>query len=261
MDVRKNKNVVALMYHAIAPERTKDTYTISYPDFREHMNYLSEHGYTCILADEYQTSLLGKKTLPQKTVLLTFDDGHASDYHVVLPVLKEFGFSATFFVTTDWIDTPGYMTSSEIAELKASGMSVQSHAKTHVFLNELDCKGIDEELADSKKRLERIIGDEVIYISFPGGRYNDDVIICAKKLGYRGLFTSVPFSLSVDEPLFLGGRQSMKYTSAVLNFHKVMNPGYTEKLLVTWRHTAKSLLKMLIGNRLYYKLWKSVMKE
>jgi len=75
-----------------------------------------------------------------------------------LSVLQKFGFSASFFVTTDWIGTPGYMSAEQLRGLKAVGMSVQSYAKTHRFLDRISPEEQFAEIDASKKTLEGILG-------------------------------------------------------------------------------------------------------
>ena len=104
-----------------------------------------------------------------RRVALTFDDGTRSHFDHAVPALRARGMSATFFVTTDWIGRPGYMTWNELRQLVAWGMSVQSHSRTHAFLSTLDEASLREELAGSKRVLDAELGQDTDQIALPGG--------------------------------------------------------------------------------------------
>lgn len=192
-----------LTYHRLSKEKKKKRYTITEKDFAEHISFLHKNNYQCILVDDYYKSILdGKLKKTNKNIIITFDDGHDSDFELALPILKRYKFKANFFITTDWIGKSGYMTAGQLRNLKKEGMSVQSHAKSHFFLDEMDNGEIHRELGESKERLESIIADKIKFLSFPGGRYNRSVVNAAKKFNYSALFSSHPFQFKKEGRLF-----------------------------------------------------------
>jgi len=250
-----------LMYHDLASGKTreqiKDSYTLAETDFTAHMEHLRSNGYRPVLVDDYYRSLQDPSVkLPDRSVAITFDDGHESNLTVAVPILRRFGFRATFFITTDRTGTDGYMDVGQLQELKKAGMSVQSHAKTHLFLSELGEAELASELAVSKRVLEGIAGAGVDFISFPGGRYNGAVLEQAKKAGYRACFSSVPFYLKRFDGLFLVGRCAVRYAAGTTTFERVMGMGALGRLSLTAACYAKDLLKKILGNDAYYALWK-----
>lgn len=102
-------------------------------------------------------------------VALTFDDGHETHYREVFPLLAERHVTATFFVTSSWVGTPGYVTWEQLREMAAVGMSIQSHTATHPFLSELGAVQAERELATSKADIEQNVGHPCTTLALPGG--------------------------------------------------------------------------------------------
>jgi len=249
-----------LTYHKLVKEtrdRTLDSYTIAEADFITNLQFLASEKYHPILVDDYYRSLKDPSVkLPDKCVLITFDDGHESNLTVAVPILKRFNFKASFFITTDRIKDPGYMDHIQLRELKKSGMSVQSHAKTHKYLSEMNAHELSNELVESKKILTDTLGVDVPFLSFPGGRYNDAVLEFAKKSNYLACFSSKPFYYKELDDLLLIGRCTMRYISGKTPFEEILNLNFFGKSSMIAAHYGKDFLKKALGNDIYYALWK-----
>lgn len=251
-----------LIYHQLSEKKVNNQYVINIKDFIAHLEYLYCNNYTCILIDNYYKSLFNPSfEVSENSVIITFDDGYESDYTLALPALKKFNFKGNFFITTDWIGNNGYMQHEQLRALKKEGMSVQSHSKSHLFLSELASNQIGYELSESKKSLQDIIGCEVSFLSFPGGRFNLDVIECAKDLGYSALFSSVPFTLKRYENICVIGRYGIRYINGKVNFERIMNLNILEQNWVKGAYYCKDLLKKVLGNDVYYYLWQKYIKK
>ena len=101
--------VPILMYHYISqPPADADIYRVDLsvtPDnFRQQLAWLRDNGYTAIDYDDLSTAIVGMAELPEKPVLLTFDDGYLDNYTQAFPILQRHGLNATFYVTTNCID-------------------------------------------------------------------------------------------------------------------------------------------------------------
>lgn len=249
-----------LTYHKLVKQtkdRTLDSYTISEADFIAHLQFLASENFQPVLVDDYYRSLKDPSVmLPDKCVLITFDDGHESNLTIAVPALKKFGFGASFFITTDRIKESSYMDHAQLRELKKSGMSVQSHAKTHKFLSELGAQELSNELVESKKILTDILGVDVPFISFPGGRYNDTVLKFSKRANYLACFSSKPFYYKQLGEMLLIGRCTMRYISGKTPFAEILNLNFFGKSAMITAHYAKDFLKKVLGNDMYYALWK-----
>jgi len=128
----------------------------------------------------------------KRAISITFDDGWDSDYKIAFPVLKEYGFKATFFITTDWINKKGYVQEKWLKEMSQSGMEIGSHTLSHRYLTRLSEDKVYKEFYDSRCKLEDILGKEVTAVSIPGGEYNGKIIKLAYKAGYKIIATSKP---------------------------------------------------------------------
>jgi peptidoglycan/xylan/chitin deacetylase (PgdA/CDA1 family) len=124
------------------------------------------------------------------SVVLTFDDGRASDFEVAFPLLLEAGTRAEFFVNTAAIGRPGFLSWRQMAEMQARGMSFQSHGHDHVDLTPLPRRVVEWQLDESKRRLEDRLGSPVEFLAAPYGRLSRRVVEVAGQVGYRAVCTS-----------------------------------------------------------------------
>jgi peptidoglycan/xylan/chitin deacetylase (PgdA/CDA1 family) len=121
-----NRTIPVLLYHRlggvhhplyITPER-----------FDAQIQTLKEHGFTSLSLQQYEAYILGTTTkLPEKPLLITFDDGDIDNYELASPILKRHGFKATFFIPTSFMDRQDCITTSQILEMHHAGMSFASH--------------------------------------------------------------------------------------------------------------------------------------
>jgi len=102
-------------------------------------------------------------------VAITFDDGTRGQFDHAVPALLARNMTATFYVTTEWVGLPEYMTWNELEQLVEWGMSVQSHTRTHPFLSQVDDQRLWSELMESRLVLNRRLSQETSEIAFPGG--------------------------------------------------------------------------------------------
>src|SRR5712692_5534407 len=103
----KEKKVPILMYHSVSNHATKKfrQFTVSPALFADHMAYLYQHAYTPITITQLINARMQEKpTLPERPVVLTFDDGFADFFTEALPVLKLYSFVATLYVATSFIN-------------------------------------------------------------------------------------------------------------------------------------------------------------
>ena len=162
------------------------------------MAYLAAEGYTTITIDEMMDAYEHGTPLPEKPVIITFDDGYADNYENAYPILKKYGFKATIFLIYDFTNTyPNYLTWDQIAEMKESGLiRFESHTMTHANLAELtSIDDLRHEIADSHDLLSEKLGYDMHYIAYPGGRVNAEIEEITRAAGYRGGFT-VHYGLS-----------------------------------------------------------------
>lgn len=183
-----------LMYHEVeTPERApvyRDPgyvrYVIDEETFRSQLDWLTANQFRGVSVGE----ALDRHDTHLRTVALTFDDGCESDAEVAAPLLADHGFNGTFYVVTDWIARPGFMSATQIRRLAAAGFEIGSHSASHRFLSDLDAAELRRELVESRQRLEEITGQPVVHLSCPGGRHNALVARAAREAGYETMATS-----------------------------------------------------------------------
>ncbi len=209
------------------------------------MEYLQREGYRTFLLEDLH--LLD--VWPEKSVVLTFDDGHESNYTLALPVLQEYGFKAEFFITTGWIGTPHYLIEEQILGLLRAGMGVGSHGVTHSFLTDLSSEKASFELSMSMKELQRITGHPIQSLSFPGGRMTKQVHIQALQTGFRYICSSEPYMCTKLSDNVAIPRFAINERITLQVFSSLLRDG--EPFLKLVRYRVLVLIKCFLGNRLY----------
>ncbi len=176
---------VCLLYHDVAP-RDSDYFATPAPAFGVQLDALRAAGYRgCSIAAALEAGPL------ERCAAISFDDGNRGQYAAAFPALAERGMTATFFITTAWVGRPGYVTWHELREMRAAGMSIQSHTRTHPFLSELGASALAEELRGAKTELDHELGQETDTLALPGGDFpRGRFAPLVLEAGYRVVATS-----------------------------------------------------------------------
>jgi len=191
------QTIPILTYHKFS-DNVADPVTVTRKAFEDQMRFLKTNGYKVIGLDEFFDFLELKKPVPRKSVVITFDDGWRSTYDIAFPILKKYGYPSTLFVYTDFISEGGSgMTWNILREMMNGGVSIQSHTKSHRYLDRRLAKesfrkyfdAVKEELDDSAKIIRRHLNTDVKYLAYPYGDTNHLVAAVAEKSGYRGALT------------------------------------------------------------------------
>lgn len=181
-------NVPILNYHMVGD--LSIALCISADGFDQQMKYLFDNGYTTITPDQLLAHMKYGKPLPEKPVMITFDDGYLDNYTTAYPILKKYEQKAVFFLITGYIGVdPRFMNWQQAKEMSDNGMSMQAHTVNHVNLTKLAPEEAYRELAESKRTLEEELGKPVRYLAYPEGGVNKSVAQLAKTAGYRGAFS------------------------------------------------------------------------
>ena len=186
------------MYHYISvPPEDADKYRINLsvpPEtFRAQMQYLADNGYTTIDLYDLSRAIVDKQDLPEKPIILTFDDGYLDNYENAYPILEEVGFKGTFFIPTEFIDfgREGYMNWAQIEEMSAKGHRMEPHSRTHPDLRDRRREFLIWEILGPIETLEAHIGYKPRYFSYPAGRYDEKVINLLQELDMWGAVTTM----------------------------------------------------------------------
>lgn len=180
--------VPVLNYHQVN-NRFNTVLTMKPENFDEQMKYLHDNDYHTITLEQFDAYMRGESDLPDRPVLITFDDGYIDNYQEAFPILKKYHMGATIFLIVNLVGTKGYLTWDQVAEMSQHGIEFGSHTMSHKPLTSFDAQGARHELVDSKAAIESHIGQKVTFIAFPEGKFNDMVMEETKKAGYAYAFT------------------------------------------------------------------------
>ena len=142
------------------------------PILEYHMVDLQREGYTTITLLDYLRAKKGKQELPEKPIILTFDDGYEDNYTQMLPLLEARGMRAVVFVVTNDIGLPDYLTWDELRDMSRRGIEIGSHTANHQPLTTMSEAEQQEEMHLSKLLLEWNGLPTVYTFSYPNGAYD-----------------------------------------------------------------------------------------
>lgn len=165
------QGTLILEYHKIN-DRTKDDYTVSTADFAAQMDALKEDGYTTISVLDFLRAKKGKQELPEKPVIVTFDDGYSDNYTEALPILEKRGMKATLFMVTNDIGLPGYLSWDQLFDMEKRGIELGSHTANHLPLTNMTLDEARDELQKSKLQMEWKGLKTIFVLSYPNGKYD-----------------------------------------------------------------------------------------
>ncbi len=194
----KGLGAAVLCYHDVGTDPANRTDYYVTPDrFRSHLEWITHWGLTIVPLGEIVDRLLAGRSL-DGLVAVTFDDALLGVRDHAVPILESLHVPATVFVVADvlGVDPPFWpgarrtLTAPELATAVESGLiTVGSHTCTHVSLPDVDEGVRRRELADSRTRLESIVGATTDLLAYPSGHYDLDVERDAASAGYRAAFT------------------------------------------------------------------------
>jgi peptidoglycan/xylan/chitin deacetylase (PgdA/CDA1 family) len=185
------------MYHYVAPlPPDADVYrrdlTVSPEDFEAQLEYLSGAGYNTITLTDLHRHLNEGRPLPEKPIILTFDDGYRDAYTVVFPLLQRYNFVGTFFVlaTPAHFEAPSYLTWAMMEEMAQAGMEIQGHGRDHIDLRGRSYDFLVYQLLGVKEAVENHTGQPVVFFCYPSGQYDANVLSVLESAGYWGGVTA-----------------------------------------------------------------------
>jgi peptidoglycan/xylan/chitin deacetylase (PgdA/CDA1 family) len=166
--------------------------TVSPELFEAQLAYLKEAGYeTVTLKDLYDALSVGRP-LPEKPVVLTFDDGYKDAYTHAWPALEEYGFVGEFFVlaTPSHYEAAHYVTWNDLREMSDAGMSIQGHGRDHYDLRGRSYEFLVFQILGIKEAVEAHTDRPVTFFCYPSGKYDESVVSVVESAGYLGGVTT-----------------------------------------------------------------------
>jgi GT2 family glycosyltransferase/peptidoglycan/xylan/chitin deacetylase (PgdA/CDA1 family) len=201
LDRRFGLAVPALLYHHVgpAPRGRRPALSISPRQFERQIAWLARAGYVGIRPSEWLAWRSGSASLPDRPVLITFDDGYADTAAWALPILRRHGFGAAVYVVTGELagtnrwDRPGrdelaLLSADQVRHWAAQGIEFGAHTRRHVDLLTVSESRARDELVGSRDDLARILGLAVASFAYPYGRW-DAATLAGARASFELAFT------------------------------------------------------------------------
>lgn len=204
--------------------------------FESILRKLKERDFRTLLISDVIEWLEGKRVFPERSVVLTFDDGYESLYFRAFPLLEELRFKATVFLTTEYcgksnnwptqtsdIPSLSLLKWQQIKEMVQSVFDVQAHTRTHPVLTQLSPECVINELVGSKLDIEDRLGKRVRFFAYPYGRYNNGIYGLVREYFDAACCTSLSFAY-LRSDRYLLERVDMYYFSGLLSSNIFWSP-------------------------------------
>lgn len=244
----RDAGVRILVYHSINNVNIKNDklrMTVPVELFKKQIEFLINSGYKIISLDDLTGYILGDKTVSQKSIVLTFDDGFRDNFYHVYNILKSKYIKATFFLACNYIDSGSHFPWNENCGLPASpmswkdisimaegGMDIGSHALSHTKLGNA-CSGngnsIYMEVEESKKMIENRIKVDVRHFAYPIGNktsYNNFTENIIKASGYLSACLNIFGSNKIGDNIFRLKRTRVDWNDTIFKFRMKLCGAY-----------------------------------
>lgn len=182
------RRVPVLTYHAIDDEPSVTSVSVS--RFRDHVAWLRDNRWHSLILDEllrgFQT-----RSWPDRSIVLTFDDGFASVVDVALPELTSAGLSAIVFAAAGRLGRTGLLDPQGLRDAHKAGLEIGSHAITHVPLTSVPLRAAREEVVRSRAALEDVLGAPVRCFAYPFGDESSAIVDQVRRTYDAGFSTTL----------------------------------------------------------------------
>jgi peptidoglycan/xylan/chitin deacetylase (PgdA/CDA1 family) len=213
--------VPILLYHHIGISEKGSPYYVSVEEFEKHMALLDAWGYKTISVELLVKAIQQGAELPNRPIILTFDDGSETVHTQALPIMQQYGFTGTAYIVYNWIGAGLYMDRKQILALRYAGWEIGSHSISHINLRQRPGKQEDE-IVSSRRRLQEYLGIPIMSFAYPFGANDPSSLTFVREAGYlaaMGLGTSVHQS---EENLFYLYRREIQSDDDIYTFSQFL---------------------------------------
>src|SRR5450432_747726 len=187
------KQVPILCYHQIRDWKPTDSkvsrdYIVPPAAFAAQMRMLADSGYHTITPDQLYAYLISGARLPEKPIILSFDDTDLDQFTTAYPEMKKYGFKGLFFIMTVSLGRPHYMSRDQVRALSDDGNTIGSHTWDHHNVKKYEGSDWIIQLDKPTKQLEQITGKSIRYFAYPFGLWNTAAFPELKKRGFVAAF-------------------------------------------------------------------------
>lgn len=260
------------MYHQVSHEPHPNylEYTVTAKAFAAHMRILKTLGFKPISFKQLIDYKNRVVTLPSKPVIITFDDGMQDAIDNAVPILKNSGFTAVFYIPTDYVGRKSSWMIPEVnvefqvidwatvKSLDNMGFEVGAHSMSHPHLDKVSLDDCYKELSESRQKLEEVLGHEVRHMAYPFGDYNERVITLVDECGYVTACTTEEGIASLNNDMLTYPRLNMGIDAELLNFLCKINSadspiGIIARRMQAVRYNMPKPIKQIIKKLIYSK--------
>ncbi len=232
--MNENYKIPILTYHSI--DNSDSVISIDTTSFKDQMRFLKDYLFNVISLNEVVMHIRKKQPFAEKSIAITFDDGFKNIFSDAFPVLKEYGFNATVFLTTNYCERlnnwPGQPDSikaqpllswAEIKEMSQTGMQFGAHTMNHPYLTRIPLKDAENEILSSKKIIEDQLQEEVKFFAYPYGDFNTDIVNVVNQSFGGACSTELAIADSKSNPFILE-RVDIFYIKYGMIFKRLFTP-------------------------------------
>jgi peptidoglycan/xylan/chitin deacetylase (PgdA/CDA1 family) len=225
-----------LYYHRIDEDNHRSSV---YPEqFFLQLEHLANHKYRVLALEDLYRTLEQRQSLPRRSVVLTFDDGFADNYVHAYPVLRQFGFPATIFLTVGFIGAHTLPVLSDthrallplsweqVHEMHGHGVTFGSHTLTHPSLPQLTQEAAKQEVLASRVLLQEKLGHVVSFFCYPRGALTPAVKEIVRQAGYSGACSTFPGPIRLESDRYALPRTYISHDDTLQDFRKKLCGAY-----------------------------------
>jgi peptidoglycan/xylan/chitin deacetylase (PgdA/CDA1 family) len=214
--------VPILLYHHIGFSLKDDNvYYLSPELFDQQLNLLYQWGYKTITVALLARAINEGAELPPKPILITFDDGSESTYTTALPIMQRYGFTGVSYIVRYYVGLTNYMNADQIRALSAAGWEIGSHGLSHKDLTVRPDRQ-EQEVVQSRRQLEALLGVPVLSFAYPFGAYNNDSLHYVHLAGYIAAMGLGNESVQGSKNLFYLSRRAVRGTDDIQTFGSML---------------------------------------
>lgn len=205
-EILARPQVPILCYHQIRNWTASDgkvgkDYIVPTAEFRSQMKMLADSGYHTILPDQLYNYLAYGAKLPEKPIMLTFDDTKLDQWTVAIPELKKYGFKGVFFIMTVSLGRRNYLSREQVKKMSDAGHVIGSHTYDHQNVKKYQGDDWVTQIEKPTKTLQEVTGKDIKYFAYPFGLWNKEAIPQLKKRGFSSAFILAE-KRDENDPLF-----------------------------------------------------------
>ncbi|RYY16772.1 MAG: polysaccharide deacetylase family protein [Chitinophagaceae bacterium] len=187
--VQDRTEIPVICFHHISKSSDRQNMLFtSVKSLEADLRLLYASGYQTISPEQLYDYYINGKSIPEKSIMITFDDGNLDQFSMAIPILQNFNFKAVFFIMTVTVGKKNYLSEDQIRSLIEMGHSIGGHTWDHQDVKSLKSKDLHWQVERPKAYLEGLTGRPVIAFAYPYGSWNEKIIPGLKKYGFKLAF-------------------------------------------------------------------------